>query len=90
MKYFTVVAFVEACLAQFVDIDSQFGFQVRSFVLVDHMDFSQLVQHLLHAGKHGFSFALVGHGTKFTHSVTHGLRVISVVEASFLRLSDSF
>jgi len=74
---------------QLVDLQSELRLQVGSLVLVDNVTLSQLVQHLLNNRVHLHCFFLIGHCTQLANSITHGLGVISVVQRSRLRLTDS-
>ena len=77
-------------LRQCVDVDRQLRFQVSCLVLVDDVNLSQLIQHLLYFREHACCLSLVGSSTKLTNRVTHCLSVVSVVESSLFLLTDSF
>ena len=76
-------------LRQFVDVDRQLRLQVSSLVLVDDVNLSQLIQHLLYLWVHGNGFSLVCSCTELSNGVTHSLSVIAVMKSSLFFLSDS-
>ena len=76
-------------LAQLGNVASELRLQVRSFVLVDDVYLGQLIHTLLYVGLHVHSGSLVGVCADLANSITHGLRVVSVVQSSLLLLTDS-
>ena len=73
-------------LSELVDVKSQLRFQIASFVFVNDVHFSQLIQHLCNAWVHCNCFCFISSCTKLSNSISHGFAIISVVKSSCLIL----
>lgn len=88
--YIEDLLFFYSFLSQLVDVESQLRLQVAGLVLVDYVLLCQLVQQACNARIHSHSRSLICRSTKFSDCISHRLSIISVMQSSFLFLSDSF
>jgi hypothetical protein len=75
---------------QFIDVQSQFRFEISGFVFVNHMFFSKLIQHRSDLREELTGSELIFHGAEGSDGGTSAFGVIAVMQALGLGLSNSF
>jgi hypothetical protein len=80
----------EIVALQSVNLKRQARFQVRSFVLVNDILFSQFVNHRYHFRIEFGSFFFIRFQTELFDRITGGFCIIPVVQPFGFRLSDPF
>jgi hypothetical protein len=77
-------------LSEFGGKSGKLGLQVTGLVLVDDTALGDLVDDGIHLRQLALSLGLVGKGSEFSHLVTHGFGIVTVVQTSFFGLTNSF